>query len=120
AYYQHADAFIAPNRGKESFGFIIIEAMAAGTPVIASRIPGFQSVMTDGREGLMVEPKDEAAFADAIRNLIKDPGLRTQLAVNGRSSVQKYRWSKVADEVLSFYEEVLQARPVPPAKYQGW
>jgi len=120
AYYQHADAFIAPNTGKESFGFIIIEAMAAGTPVIASRIPGFQSVMTDGREGLMVEPKDEAAFADAIRHLIKDPGLRTQLAVNGRSSVQKYRWSKVADEVLSYYDEVLQKRPVPPAKYQGW
>ncbi|NQW20267.1 MAG: glycosyltransferase family 4 protein [Chloroflexi bacterium] len=119
-YYQHADIFLAPNTGKESFGFIIIEAMSASTPIIASNIPGFASVMTDGKEGLMVPPKDEAALADAIKRLIENPGLRAQLAVDGRATVHKYRWPHVADTVLSYYDEVLDKQLVPPAKYQGW
>ena len=119
-YYQYADIFLAPNTGKESFGFIIIEAMSTSTPIVASDIPGFASVMTDGREGLMVPPKDESALALAIERLIKNPGLRAQFAVDGRSTVHKYRWTTVADSVLDYYDEVMEKQHVPPAKYQGW
>lgn len=119
-YYQNADIFLAPNTGKESFGFIIIEAMSASTPIVASNIPGFASVMTDGKEGLMVPPKDEAAMADAIKRLIENPSLRAQLAMDGRSTVSQYRWGRVADSVLSYYDEVREKKLVPPAKYQGW
>ena len=119
-YYQYADIFLAPNTGKESFGFIIIEAMSTSTPIVASDIPGFASVMTDGREGLMVPPKDESALALAIERLIKNPGLRAQFAVDGRSTVNKYRWTAVADSVLDYYDEVMEKQHVTPAKYQGW
>lgn len=119
-YYQNADIFLAPNTGKESFGFIIIEAMSASTPIIASDIPGFASVMTDGREGLLVPPKDEAAMAQAIKKLIENPGLRTQFAVDGRATVNQYRWSRVADRVLAYYAEVRDKQPVPPARFGGW
>jgi phosphatidylinositol alpha-mannosyltransferase len=119
-YYQNADIFLAPNTGKESFGFIIIEAMSASTPIVASNIPGFASVMTDGKEGLMVPPKDEAALAEAIKKLIENPGLRAQLGVDGRATVHQYRWSHVADSVLNYYDKVQEKQPVPPANYRGW
>ena len=119
-YYQNADIFLAPNTGKESFGFIIIEAMSASTPIVASNIPGFASVITHGKEGLMVPPKDEAAMADAIKQLIENPGLRTQLGVDGRATVNQYRWERVADSVLDYYGEVKEKQLVSPAKYQGW
>ena len=119
-YYQHADIFLAPNTGKESFGFIIIEAMSASTPIIASDIPGFASVMTDGKEGLMFAPKDEAAMAHAIKRLIENPGLRVQLGVDGRATVDQYRWDRVADKVLGYYEEIRDKQLVPPAQYRGW
>jgi phosphatidylinositol alpha-mannosyltransferase len=119
-YYQSADVFLAPNTGKESFGFIIIESMSASTPIIASNIPGFASVMTAGKDGLMVPARDEAAMATAIKKLIHNPSLRAQLAINGRSTVNQYRWSQVADSILAYYDEVRDRQPVPPAKFQGW
>ena len=119
-YYQHADIFLAPNTGKESFGFIIVEAMSASTPIVASNISGFASVMTDGKEGLMFPPKDEAAMAEAIKTLVENPALRVQLGVGGRATVNQYRWSHVADSVLNYYNEVQEKQTVPPAKYQGW
>lgn len=119
AYYQHADVFCAPNTGKESFGMIIVEAMTAGTPVVASNIPGFRAVMQDGRQGLLVEPKSEQAIADAIERMIENPGERTLMGINGAAAAKQYSWDRVAGQVLSYYESVLQKHPVPPAQYRG-
>jgi phosphatidylinositol alpha-mannosyltransferase len=119
-FYQNADIFLAPNTGKESFGFIIIEAMSASAPIVASEIPGFASVMKDGKEGLMFPPKDESAMAHAIKKLIHDPGLRAQLGVDGRATVDQYRWDRVADSVLGYYREISDKKLVPPARYRGW
>ena len=105
-YYQNADIFLAPNTGQESFGFIIIEAMASSTPIVASDISGFASVMTNEKEGLMVPPKDEAAMSRAIKQLIENPGLRAQLSIGGRITVDQYRWDRVVDSVLSYYNQV--------------
>jgi phosphatidylinositol alpha-mannosyltransferase len=115
AYYQHADLFCAPNTGKESFGMVLVEAMAAGAAVAASDIAGFREVMTDGREGLLVEPKSEQAMASAIERLILDAGERTQMAINGRMHARQYDWAKVAAQVESHYATVLGRLQTPQA-----
>lgn len=119
AYYQHADVFCAPNTGKESFGMVVVEAMAAGTPVVASDIPGFRAVMQDGRQGLLVEPKSEHAIAEAIERMIVDPGERTLMGINGSSSARQYNWQLIAEQVVGYYDSVLQRSPTPPALYRG-
>ena len=68
--------------------------------------------MTDGREGLLVPPKDDEALANAIDRLIRDPGLRERLAANGAERVQRFRWEKVAGEVMDYYVECLEASRV--------
>jgi phosphatidylinositol alpha-mannosyltransferase len=118
-YYQHADVFCAPNTGKESFGMIVVEAMAAGTAVVATDILGFRSVMQDGRQGLLVEPKSERSIAEAVRRLITDPGERTQMGINGQMTARHYNWGRVTTDITSYYETVLERRPVPPALYKG-
>jgi phosphatidylinositol alpha-mannosyltransferase len=118
-YYQHADVFCAPNTGKESFGMIVVEAMAAGTPVVASSIPGFKAVMQHGRQGLLVEPKSERAIAEAVDRIIRNPGERTLMGVNGASTSHQYKWTGIAEQVLGYYESVLQRQPVPPSLYHG-
>jgi phosphatidylinositol alpha-mannosyltransferase len=118
-YYQHADLFCAPNTGKESFGMIVVEAMAAGTPVVATDILGFRSVMQHERQGLLVPPKSEQGIADAIERLIQRPGERTQMGVNGSVTARMYNWEGVAAQVMDYYGAVLERRPVPPALYKG-
>ncbi|MDA0232577.1 MAG: glycosyltransferase family 4 protein [Chloroflexi bacterium] len=118
-YYQHADVFCAPNTGKESFGMIIVEAMAAGTPVVASDIPGFRAVMQHGRQGLFVEPKSEQAIAEAIDCMIRNPGETALMGINGAATSHQYNWTEIAERVLGYYESVLCRHPVPPSLYRG-
>ena len=110
SYYQHADIFLAPNTGKESFGFITIESMASSTPVIAASIPGFQSVIKDGYNGILVEPKNEKSLAIAIKKLIDNPSLRTSLEINGRLSVEKYSWKRVTNNIIRYFNNVKNIR----------
>ncbi len=107
ALYQTADLFCAPSLGNESFGMVLTEAMAAGTPIIASQIDGYTNVVRDGQEALLVPPKDSIALAKAIKRLIDAPTLRQHLAAQGSICVQRYAWSQIAKEVFDYYLEQL-------------
>jgi phosphatidylinositol alpha-mannosyltransferase len=113
-YYQACDVFCAPNTGQESFGIVLLEAMAAGAPIVASDIRGYRDVVTNGVEGLLVERQNPAALADALCRLIGSPELRASMRRAGVAKAQLFDWPRVASQVLSYYEEVLDRRETEP------
>ncbi len=113
-YYQTADVFCAPSTGGESFGIVLLEAMAAGTAVVASSIPGYRDVVTDGQDGLLVENKSSEALSLALVRLLRSPDLRHRLSATGRDKAKGYDWHRVGAQVLAYYEEVLERRALEP------
>jgi phosphatidylinositol alpha-mannosyltransferase len=111
-YYQVADIFCSPATGQESFGIVLLEAMAAGKPIVATSIEGYSSVMTHGQEGLLVPPMDEAALESSLETLIEDASLRGELANNGRMKAPKYDWEVVTSEIVDYYTLLLNNRNV--------
>lgn len=109
-YYRSANIFCAPSTGSESFGIILLEAMAAGIPIVASDIVGYRSVLTHDHEGWLVKPGDEKAIAEAITNLLQDSQTRKRMTTRGRQTAQQYDWKVVAPRVLDYYYELLEAR----------
>jgi phosphatidyl-myo-inositol alpha-mannosyltransferase len=114
-YYQSCDVFCAPNTGQESFGIVLLEAMAAGAPIVASDIPGYRDVVSNGVQGLLVEPQKPAAIADAVCRLLANPELRASMRRAGQEKAQAYDWPRVAAQVLDYYAEVLESREAEPA-----
>lgn len=110
AYYQACDLFCAPATGSESQGVVLLEAMAAGKPIVASDIDGYRTLVTHGVEGLLVPPEDDTALAVAIVRLLADPGLRSRLGQAGLAKAQGYDWRKVARRVLEYYEVARERR----------
>src|SRR5205085_5010440 len=81
-YYRSAHIFCAPSTGFESFGLVLLEAMASSVPIVASDIPGYRQVVTHGHEGLLVPAKDEVALAEAIIGLLRSPVQRVRPPAN--------------------------------------
>ena len=115
-YYRAATVFCAPSTGFESFGIVLLEAMAAGIPIVASDIAGYRSVLTDGVEGRLVPPNDEKAIADATIRLLQEPETRTAMKARGRATAAGYDWPIIAQNVLDYYGELAQARTVIAAR----
>ncbi len=101
------DIYVAPNTGGESFGIVLLEAMAAGTPVLASDLEAFARVLDHGRAGVLFPTEDSSALAKAANELLDDPGTRAELVAAGRSVVDRYDWSTVAQRVQAVYEAVV-------------
>lgn len=109
-FYASSDLFVAPALGGESFGIVLIEAMAAGCTVVASDIPGYASVVTDGVDGRLVPPRDPDALAAAIGALLDNPATARALATTAAQGVDRYDWSAVARQVRGVYARVVGER----------
>jgi phosphatidylinositol alpha-mannosyltransferase len=108
-YFASADIFCAPATGQESFGIVLLEAMAAGVPIVASDIPGYKQVVQRGEQGLQVEPRKPRALAAALYTLAMDPELRDQMGEAGRLRAPDYSWTRVTEQVIDFYRDVRAA-----------
>ncbi len=102
-----ADVLCAPSLGGESFGMVITEGLAAGTPVLASDIPGYRDVLRDGIDGQLVPAGDPLALAEAMRRLALEPVRRAHMAAAARERAERFAWPHVAAEVLDCYEQAL-------------
>ena len=101
-----ADVYCAPNTGGESFGIVLVEAMAAGTPVVASNLDAFRRVLRDGKAGMLVPVEDSDALAQALTAILGDAKLRARYVKAATAAVHRYDWSVVADEIMRVYETV--------------
>lgn len=101
-----ADVYCAPNAGGESFGIVLVEAMAAGTPVVASDLDAFRRVLRDGELGRLVPVGDADALADALIEILQNDELRERYVAAASEAVSRYDWSVVASQIMRVYETV--------------
>jgi phosphatidylinositol alpha-mannosyltransferase len=106
-YYQGATIYCSPATGQESFGIVLLEAMAAGTAVVASDNPGYASVVTYEQDGLLVPPEDPGALAAVLIRLLIQPATRARLVAAGRATAARYDWPLVAARIEEFYLQTL-------------
>ena len=108
-----ADVYCAPQTGGESFGIVLVEAMSAGTPVVASDLGAFARVLDDGAAGVLFRTGDSADLATTLLRVLDDAGLRRTVSEHAREVVRRYDWSTVSDQVLTVYEMAVAGRDAP-------
>lgn len=106
-YYKAADICVFPSR-LESFGLVILEAMASGVPMVAADIPSFSEILLNGKCGLLFKAGDDRALSKAIIKLVGDPVFRRKMSKAALQSVQKYSWENIAERYLSLYNELCE------------
>jgi len=109
--FSRASVFVSPAVSGESFGIVLLEAMATETPVIASSIPGYRCVIEDEKNGLLVTPANSKEIADKVITLMKDKNLCENLVKGGLRTAAKYSWSSIAKDIMDFYYEVDPSLP---------
>jgi phosphatidyl-myo-inositol alpha-mannosyltransferase len=109
-WYATGDIFVSPASGNESFGIVLIEAMASARAVVASDIPGYRSVVNPGENGIVVPPGDVSALASALVALVEDPARRKALAEAGRTRALEFSWPRVTDRIEEIYRDILARR----------
>jgi phosphatidylinositol alpha-mannosyltransferase len=118
-----ADVFCAPSLGGESFGVVLLEAMAAGTAVVASDLPGYRNAARPGLEALLSPPGDSEALAKALRRALHERGLADQLVGAGEARALAFSMDNLAERYLELFERCLAARPAatrsPAARQRG-
>ena len=105
-YYSAAEAVVMPSH-YELFGMVALEAMACGTPVVASQVGGLAYLVQDGQTGYTVPADDPQALAGALERLLNDPETRARMGRQAASFAREYAWSKIAARIVRIYEEVL-------------
>jgi D-inositol-3-phosphate glycosyltransferase len=106
-YYNAADVCVVPSY-YESFGLVALEAMACGTPVVASRVGGLTGTVRDGETGYLISWRCPEPFAERLELLLGNETLRHRFGESARETVERYRWTNVAEAVAGLYEELLQ------------
>ena len=107
--YQNAMAYVLPSH-YEGLPTVLLEAMACGAPVIATRVGGCPEVIEDGVNGILVDPSDRSALSNAIESVVTDSNLRNQLGTNARQTiVEEYTWEKITDKFEREYEHTIEA-----------
>jgi phosphatidylinositol alpha-mannosyltransferase len=113
--YSSADVFLAPARGRESFGIVLIEAMAAGVPVVATDIDGYRELLQHEHNALVVPPDDVHALTIAIARLLANRHLGRELVTAARARVVSYGWEEIAAHLERCYATALGTVPIAPA-----
>lgn len=106
ARLQGADVFCAPSLGGESFGLVLLEAMAASTPIVASQIPGYARVARDGAEAVLVAPDDPVALAAGLDRVLRDRSLAASLVAAGEVRAREFAMDRLAEKYVELYERV--------------
>jgi phosphatidylinositol alpha-mannosyltransferase len=109
-FYASADVFCAPATGRESFGIVLLEAMAVGLPVVATEIPGYLSVVEAGVDSLTVRPKRPVELGAALTVIARDALLRRRLGEAGLVKAQRYSWRTVTARIIEVYQAARRAR----------
>ncbi|MBT5140697.1 MAG: glycosyltransferase family 4 protein [Acidimicrobiaceae bacterium] len=109
-----ADVFCAPSLHGESFGIVLLEAMAAGTPVVACDIPGYANVARHGSDAVLVSPGDTKMLAEAIRKVLTEPRRRDALIESGRKRADNFSMARLASLYLERYERLMARSAVRP------
>ena len=120
--YRTADVYVSPATGGESFGIVLLEAMAAGTAIVASDIHGYKGVVRRDREGLLVPPREPKEIAGAVARLLRDDELREAMGAAGRQRAQEFSWERVTAKVDDYYGVVIRrlaARGELPAAFHA-
>ena len=108
ALFKTADVYCSPATGRESFGIVLLEAMAAGTAIVASDIHGYKGVVRRGREGLLVPPGNPKELAGALGKLLSDDELRESMGRSGQERADEYSWERVTAKVEEYYGFVIR------------
>jgi phosphatidyl-myo-inositol alpha-mannosyltransferase len=106
-----AQALCAPSNGGESFGIILVEAMASGLPVVASDIPGYRAVLAEGTAGVLVPPDDPSALENALFGLLRNPELQQELIASGLARAERYSWDRLIGQVTEAYQDAIALGP---------
>ena len=106
-YYASADVFCSPARGGESFGIVLLEAMASGVPIVATDLPGYRTVLTPGVEGLAVPPRDPASLRRALQTLLSRPELRKEMGGRGIETSRRFAWPAIVERLETIYGSLL-------------
>jgi phosphatidylinositol alpha-mannosyltransferase len=104
--YKSADICVFPSTRGESFGIVLIEAMAAGKPVIAGNCEGYKETLENGKYGIIVDPKDEDSLARAMVELYYKEDLRKELSLRGQDYAKKFDWSNIIQKIVKVYNEL--------------
>lgn len=113
---EQADVLCAPSLGGESFGMVLTEAFAAGTPTVASDIAGYRDVVRDGVNGVLVPPADVPALADALCNLWAQPQQLASMSLAAAADAERFAWPGVAASVFDAYPDAIAARNATPRR----
>jgi len=111
-FYYTSTVFAMPSISRlEAFGIVQLEAMACSTPVVCSDIPGPNAVMEEGKSGLLAEPRNSEALADALIKILSDPEKAREMGRYGRTLVEtKYNWDTIADQIVEIYKEAISKK----------